>query len=60
MVVTCETLIGATAHLKDSGLGTTTNEYGFYSLTAPAGENTIVFSYLGFSDKEEKIILDKN
>ena len=30
-----ETLLGATILLKGTAIGATTNEYGFYSLTAP-------------------------
>lgn len=55
-----ETLIGATVQLKGTSNGTTTNEYGFYSLSAPAGEYVLVFSYLGFADIEKSIQLDKN
>jgi len=45
-----ETLIGATVLVPQSGEGTVTNEYGFYSLSVPQGntEVTIQFSYIGF------------
>ena len=39
-----EALIGVTVYKKNSQLGTVTNPYGFYSLTLPAGNDTIVFS----------------
>jgi hypothetical protein len=52
-----ETLIGATVSLKGSNTGTTTNEYGFYSLTIPSGEYTLLFSYLGYASKEQTIQL---
>ncbi len=55
-----ETLIGATVQLKGTTTGTSTNEYGFYSLTAPEGEYTLVFSYLGYSDEEKLVRLDKD
>lgn len=55
-----ETLIGATVYLKDSSHGTVTNEYGFYSLTAPKGAYTVVFSYLGYADVEDNIELNQN
>ena len=48
-----ETLIGANIYLKNKpGIGTTANNYGFYSLTLAEGEYTLVFSYLGFQDQE--------
>ena len=50
-----ETLIGATVFFSDLNIGTTTNEYGFYSITISKGTHIITVSYLGFSD-ESKII----
>ncbi|MEM9822570.1 MAG: TonB-dependent receptor [Bacteroidota bacterium] len=55
-----ETLIGATVQLKGTNYGTITNEYGFYSLSAPAGEYRLVYSYLGYGIIEQGIQLDKN
>ena len=55
-----ESLIGATVHLKGTSNGTTTNEYGFYSLSMPAGEYVLIFSYLGFSEVERTIQVEKN
>lgn len=47
-----EDLIGATALVSNlDGVGTTTNIYGFYSLTLPAGEHQIAFQYLGYQVK---------
>ncbi|OAV42657.1 TonB-dependent receptor [Lewinella sp. 4G2] len=46
-----ETLIGATIYLKGTTKGTTTNEYGFYSLTVDPGTYTIVAGYLGYEDQ---------
>lgn len=43
-----ESLIGATVYVPDLRAGTTTNNYGFYSITLPAGEVEIVFSYVGY------------
>ena len=50
-----ETLIGATIYFPDLNVGTTTNEYGFYSITISKGTHNISVSYLGFSE-ESKII----
>ena len=53
-----ETIFGANIYDKaNPGTGTTSNLYGFYSLTLPPGEYTIVFSYLGFETQERKIDL---
>ena len=55
-----ETLLGTTILLKGTSIGTITNEYGFYSLTAPKGDYTLVISYLGYKTIESDIVLDKN
>ena len=55
-----EILIGATIQLKGTGIGTVSNEYGFYSLTAPSGNYTLIYSYLGYSDITQDIQLDKD
>ncbi len=54
-----ESLFASTVQIKETGLGTTTNEYGFYSLTLPAGEYNLVFSYLGFEPKTVRVDLTK-
>src|SRR5690606_1419155 len=56
----CETLLGATVLLKDTSNGSTTNEYGFYSITAPEGNYTLTISYLGFTTFERAINLSTN
>ena len=43
-----ETLIGVNIVGSHQGQGTTTNPYGFYSITLPEGEATLRFSYLGY------------
>jgi len=56
-----ETLIGANIHLEnDPTNGTTTNTYGFYSITLPQGNYKVVFSYLGYNSRYEEINLDSN
>src|SRR5688572_11997268 len=57
---TVETLIGASVYLKENLIGTTTNNYGFYSLTADTGSYTLVFSYAGYATQEIPIHLTKN
>ena len=36
--------------LKGTTIGVVTNEYGFYSLTAPAGRYTLNISYMGYTE----------
>lgn len=55
-----ETIIGANIIVKDLKQGTTTNEYGFYSLTLPKGKYTIIVSYLGFKELQKEINLTAN
>ncbi|MFT5999089.1 MAG: hypothetical protein ACI81P_001545 [Neolewinella sp.] len=52
-----ETLIGATVYLNGTTKGTTTNEYGFYSLTVDPGNYTLVASYLGYDDQRQEVEL---
>ena len=57
---TGETFIGATVRLLDRpGLGATSNEYGFFSITAPAGVYTLQVRYVGYENFSQKIDLTK-
>lgn len=56
-----ETMIGATVRVKElKNVGASSNEYGFYSLTLPKGEYTLVCNYLGYADFEQKVNLEKS
>lgn len=55
-----ESLIGVTVYKKNSQIGTSTNEYGFYSLTLPKGLDTVVFSFVGFKSIITPINLTAN
>ncbi len=58
---TGETLIGANVYnASNSSQGTTTNTYGFYSLTLESGNYKIVASYLGYEDQVFEVDLTKN
>ena len=48
---TGETLLNATVYTKDKLYGTVTNEYGFYSLTIPKGQQRLYYSYLGYTSE---------
>lgn len=54
-----ETLLGATIYVPRSKTGTTTNLYGFYSITLPTDTVTIVFSYIGYKSTTKVIDLSK-
>lgn len=50
-----EALIGANVIVKGTSTGTVTDFDGSYSLTVPDGNNTLVFSYAGFTTQEVDI-----
>jgi hypothetical protein len=52
-----ETLIGVSIYFPELNAGTTSNEYGFYSITVPKGNHKIQISYLGYSTVIETIVL---
>ncbi len=55
-----EVLPGANIFEKASLKGTSTNAYGFFSITLPAGNHLLRFSYIGYSTKFEEINLNSN
>ena len=56
-----EDLIGARVLVKGRpGVGAVTNVYGFYSLTLPKGEYTLLYQSISFGTIEVPIILDQN
>ena len=55
-----ESLINATIYDLTDGIGTTTNEYGFFSITLPEGEHQLRFSYVGYADQVEKLKISKD
>ncbi|MGL5890272.1 MAG: TonB-dependent receptor, partial [Bacteroidia bacterium] len=52
-----EMLIGASVYVKGTTTGTAANVYGFYSLTLPKGDYTIICNYLGYKQKVMQISL---
>src|SRR6202012_2649306 len=58
---TGEQLIGATIRIKElPQSGTATNSYGFYSIYAPEGDYTRLFTYTGYQAIEQKVSLHQN
>lgn len=46
---TGEELIGAAVYIRQTGSGTVTNSYGFYSLTLPIGMYDVTASFIGYA-----------
>jgi len=55
-----ENLIGVSIYEKESLKGTSSNTYGFYSLTLPKGNYKIIYSYIGMQEQIIEINLNKN
>lgn len=55
-----ETLIGTNIIESHQHQGTTTNPYGFYSITLPEGEVELRISYLGYATETRQINLIKD
>jgi hypothetical protein len=55
-----ESIIGVNVYIPELKTGTTTNEYGFYSITIPKGNYEVQVSYVSFQTVTENINLEKN
>ena len=53
-----ETIINAT--IREGSVGTVSNEYGFYSISLPAGHHVLEISAIGIDTKKQELDLDKN
>ncbi|WP_340066187.1 TonB-dependent receptor [Ascidiimonas aurantiaca] len=53
-----ETLIGVNVIIPELGTGTTTNEYGFYSITLPEGTYKLEISAMGFRNISQTVSLN--
>jgi hypothetical protein len=59
--VSGESLIGVNIYLSDHKTGTTSNTYGFYSLTLPAADTVeLIISYVGFAPEIVKTAFHKD
>ena len=54
-----ETLFGVNVIFPELQFGTTTNEYGFYSISLPKGIHEIRISYLGFNGSQQEINIEQ-
>ncbi len=60
-IKTGEELIGATVFIKElQATGTTTNAYGYYSITIPEGNYTITAQFIGYGPQYIQITLTQN
>jgi len=48
-------LFGASIYLEGTTIGVITNEYGFYSLTAPEGDYVLIVSYMGYGEIAKQV-----
>ncbi len=53
-----EGLIGVSVYIREASTGVVTNPYGFYSITLPQGEYSLVFSYIGYQKLTERLTLN--
>lgn len=55
-----ENLPGAIVYVPKLKAGTTSNNYGFFSITLPQDSVEIIFSYVGFMSPKLNLCLDKD
>lgn len=55
-----ETLIGVNVIIPELNIGTSTNVYGFYSITIPKGSHSVLVSYLGYQSIDQRVTLDRS
>lgn len=57
---TGERLIASNISIAETTKGTSSNEYGFYSINLPSEEVVVNFSYLGYQSKQVKFNIKEN
>lgn len=55
-----ESLTGAAIYIADQQIGVTSNNYGFYSLSLPAGQYTLTVSFSGYASQKVPLNLVAN
>ncbi|QKZ11785.1 TonB-dependent receptor [Spirosoma sp. KUDC1026] len=56
-----EGLIGVSVYVREAKTGTVTNNYGFFSVTVPAGTYTLSITYVGYAAQTKAVTLaDQN
>lgn len=59
-ILSGEALIGANIYSMTDNLGTSTNAYGYFSITLDEGPKKIAISYIGYTSIEESLQFDQN
>jgi hypothetical protein len=59
-IETGEELLGANININEIKTGTSTNLYGFYSLTVPDGTYEVTFSFIGYQETQKTIEINKD
>ncbi|WP_438424102.1 TonB-dependent receptor [Aquimarina macrocephali] len=55
-----EYLPAVSIYIPGRGVGTTTNDYGFFSLTIPGGTHELIVSYIGYGTIKQSIDLNND
>ena len=55
-----EELIGATVLVSEISGGGVSNVYGYYAITLPKGNYTLIYRYVGFESITREIVLDQD
>src|ERR1700730_278036 len=55
-----ETIIGASLSVNGHGKGVISNQYGFYSITLPAGDYDFSISHVGYNTQKIFVRLNQN
>lgn len=55
-----ELLVGVNVYVPGTTRGTTTNKYGFYSITLPAGPTKVAYSFVGYKAVVKGFILNSD
>lgn len=52
-----ETMIGVNVLIPELSAGTSSNEYGFYSISLPEGTYQVVYSFIGYKNIQKEVVL---
>ncbi len=55
-----ELLVGVNIYLPGTTTGTTTNRYGFYSISLPADSVKLIYSFLGYQPAQRQLYLQRD
>jgi len=55
-----EVLIGSALYIKELNTGVSANTYGFYSITLPEGNYTLIYTFVGYEKSEQQISLTQD